>query len=215
MKRALILAAVLLFAVGGAATAAPAGSWILPIDHRDGGGWTEYAGAGYNGASAWGANTMDGVRRVYWSLVGSGVPVGTNLYSIEVFGTTAGGTNWQPVESQFKGVDGETYPMEPLIPWAGMWGTNHQYIGSDGAHTGTWLATGPGPHTPESADFNAGANGTMMWLKETSWLYAKWDYGWAIDRSWSALRITLIPEPSSFLALLAGLPAIVLLRRKR
>ncbi len=214
MKKALLLALALLFAVGSAATAA---SWILPLADRQGGGWTEYVGAGYGGASAWGANTMDGTRRAYWKTDNIGLPAGTNLYYIEVFGNTAGGTGWQPIESQFNGSAGEVYPVDPGIPWVGAYGTNHQYIGSDGANTGAWLTTGAGPHTPESADYNAGPNGTMMWLKPGSWLYAKWDYGWAIDRAWSAIKITEVnpvPEPSSLLALLAGLPALAFLRRK-
>jgi len=212
MKRALFVAIAVLFAAGAAANAA---SWILAIHHRDGGGWTEYPGAGYGGTSAWEGSGMDGVRRVYWSLEGSGVPAGTNLYSIEFFRPTQGASDWQPIESQFNGGGGESYPMEPGIPWAGAWGTNHQYIGAEGGTPGDWKATGPGPHTPEGPDYNAGANGIYMWLKETSWLYAKWDYPWSITHSWSAIRITLIPEPSSLVALLAGLPALALLRRRR
>ena len=56
---------VLGFAVAPA-MAVPEESWILPIDRLDGTGWTTYPGAGYNGTDAYGANTMDGVRRVYW-----------------------------------------------------------------------------------------------------------------------------------------------------
>lgn len=197
-------------------------TWVLPIHHRDGGGWTEYTGAGLDGTSAWGANTMDGTRRVYWELSGTGSlgnqpSATTELYTIEFFGATAGGTNWQPIESQIRGVDGEVYPMDSLIPWDGAWGTNHQYIGSDGVNDGAWHATGTGPHTPESDAQNAGANGIYMWLgghTGASWLYAKWDYGWAINRSWSAIRVTQItPEPGSALLVLLAVPA--LLRRKR
>jgi len=220
MKKRLLMSGVVLVCLAATAMAVPGETWILPIHHRDGGGWTEYPGAGYDGTSAWGANTMDGVRRVYWELSGTGsmgnaVPGTTELYTIEVFGATAGGTAWQPVESQIKGVDGETYPMEPMIPWDGAYGTNHQYVGSDGSNDGAWHSTGPGPHTPESAAQDAGPGGIYMWLGghgSPSWLYAKWDYGWAIDRSWSALRLTQItPEPTSLLFLLLGAP---LLRRR-
>lgn len=220
MKTMFLLVAALV-ALGSLPAVAYIGdTYILPIHHRDGGGWVEYPGAGYGGTSAWGASGPDGVRRVYWEL--SGAPATTELYIIEAFAPTAGGTNWQPIESQFKGVNGETYPMEPLIPWAGAWGTNHQYIGSEGDLSGTWKATGPGPHTPESADYNAGANGIYMWLTNGSWLYAKWDFGWPINRSWSALRLTqvtgeYIPEPSSLMALVAGLAGLagVAIRRRR
>jgi hypothetical protein len=209
MKKAIVLVAVL--AAASSAFAAIGDSWILPLE-RQGDGWTVYAGAGYGGADAYGANTMDGVRRALWKTNGTTMPTTTELYTIEFFVPTSGATNWQPIESQLNGVDGETYPMESGIPWAGMWGTNHQYIGAEAGTAGTWKATGSGPHTPESADYNAGANGTYMWLKNGSWLYAKWDYGWAIDHTWSAIRLTQVtPEPVSAMLLLLGLP---LLRRK-
>lgn len=195
--------------------------WILPIHHRDGGGWTTLTGAGYNGTDAYSANTIDGVRRVYWELSGIGslgnsVPASTELYTIDWFRPTSGEAGWQPIESQIRGVDGEIYPNDPMIPWVGAFGTNHQYIGAENGTPGSWVSTGPGPHTPDSDDYNAGAGGIYMWLGghgSPSWLYAKWDYGWAIDHAWSAIRVTQItPEPASALLLLLGVP---FLRRRR
>ncbi len=212
MRKALIGLGILA-CVATTAMAAPGDSWILPIHHRDGGGWTEHAGAGYGGTSAWEGSGWDGTRRVYWELSGAGVPTTTELYTVEVYGATAGGTNWQPVESQFKGVNGESYPIEPLIPWAGAYGTNHQYVGSDGFNDGLWHTTGPGPQAPASDAFDAGPGGVHMWLTAGSWLYAKWDFGWPITRSWSALRLTQVtPEPGSLLLLLLAAP--MLLRRR-
>ena len=99
---------------------------------------------------------------------------------------------------------------------AGASGTNHQYIGTNEGAQGAWVGTGPGPHTPQAPyGYNAGANGDQMWLKGVSWLYAKWDYPWAIDHCWSAIRLTQCPEPSTLLALVAAFPALALLRRKR
>lgn len=222
--RSLFMSALILACLATATMGAVGETWILPIHHRDGGGWTEVPGAGYGGASAWQGSGIDGVRRVYWELSGIGsmgnpVPSTTELYTIEAFTPTSwpGKMDWQPIESQIKGVDGEAYPMESLIPWAGMWGTNHQYVGSNAGAAGTWVSAGPGPHSPESADYNAGASGIYMWLGghgSPSWLYAKWDFGWPIERTWSALRVTQItPEPAS--ALLLMLAAPMLLGRKR
>jgi len=219
MKVKLILAVALLAITATAASAYVGQTWILPIE-RQGDGWITYAGAGYGGADAYGANTIDGVRRAIWKTNGTTMPTSTELYTIKFFRPTAGNSGWHPIESQFKGVDGETYPVEAGIPWVGAYGTNHQYIGCENGTPGAWTATNFGPHAPESADFNAGANGNLMWLKNGSWLYAKWDYGWAIDHAWSAIELTqvtgaAVPEPSSLLALLAGIPALALIRRKR
>jgi|GEM_PF-913405 len=229
-QKPLLLATLLIVSalVMTASIAKAADSWILPISSLQGSGFTTYTGAGYGGTDAYGANTIDGGRRVYWkldpallSVGGNPMPPGMNQYTISFYTPTAGATGWQPIESQIGGSAGEVYPNDPLIPWAGMWGTSHQYIGAENGTPGSWTATGPGPHTPESADFNAGANGIYMWLNvganadNSSWLYAKWDYGWAIDHTWSAIMVT-IPEPSSLaLGLIGGLALLTGFRRAK
>ena len=136
MKRLIFIISVLLcLAISNISFADPGDTWVLEIDSRTGDGWTEIVGAGYGGTSAWEASGMDGTRRIYWELNALGIPTSTELYIIERYIPTAGTLNWQPIESQFGGeVGGEVYPIDPNIPWAGMWGTNHQYVGAD---TGT------------------------------------------------------------------------------
>jgi hypothetical protein len=56
----------------GPATAVPGETLTLPIHHRDGSGWTEYARAGYGGTIAWSGCGVDGARRAYWELSGTG-----------------------------------------------------------------------------------------------------------------------------------------------
>jgi hypothetical protein len=206
--------------------------WILGIHHIDNqGSFTQYVGGGYAGiqssgnlayvGSSWGRTGQDGVARVYWELSGPSVnngnfpPPTAELYRLEFYGTTeTGHNNWQPVESQFNGVTGEGFPFEAGIPWAGQFGTNHQYIAADGADDGLWHVLGPGPQ----ADTNPPADGTMMWLKNGSWMYAKWNLGFDIDRTWSALRLTQItgvPEPSSMLLMLVGGVLVVARRGRR
>ena len=197
------------------AVAVPGQSWILPIHHRSGGGWVEYPGAGYGGSSAWQGSGKDGTRRVYWELSGAGVPSTTELYSIQYYVPVQGSGGWQPIESQFNGVNGETWPIDDDIPWVGAWGENHQYIKSEfvSADQGKWKAAGPGPHAPEDDTYGAGPNGTSMWLMNGSWLYAKWDFTFSVTHSWSALKLTQVtPEPTSLALLAAG--ALVLLRRR-
>ena len=185
------------------ANAAPGDQWVLPIDHTDGSGFSVWSGEGYGGTDALEGAGQDPVRRIYWALKGTSVttsvefPTTTELYTIEWYQSSAGASDWQPLESQFSGSAGETWPNDPRIPWAGTAGTNHQYIGADGngGTPGEWTATGPGPHTPAAADFNASDAGVYMWLTQGSWIYAKWDFGWSIDHTWSALRLTQVTGP--------------------
>ncbi|MFO0788426.1 MAG: hypothetical protein U0805_03150 [Pirellulales bacterium] len=209
--RAFALAFIIAVFSAGGAFAAPGDQWILGIDHLDNPAHGQfltlsggYSGVQSSGNPAYSGNAYrysnggaaDGTARVYWSLTGNSVnnntpvPTTTELYSIEFFGTPVGGSSYQPIESQFHGVSGETYPIDSAIPWNGAFGTNHQYIKSDLKNLGQWNATGPGSHAPESSAANAGPNGNYMWLTAGSWLYAKWDFSFAVDRSWSALRLT-------------------------
>jgi len=232
---ALTIAAIGLAILGRVASPAlanPGDQWILGIDHiNNEGSFTSYLGAGYAGVqssgnpiyvgNAYGRAGTDGVARVYWELSGLSVnhlrpvPATAELYRVEFYGTTeVGHNNWQPVESQFNGAAGEGFPFEPGIPWAGQFGTNHQYIAADGADDGLWHVLGPGPQ----ADTNPPADGTMLWLKSGSWLYSKWDFPFAIDRTWSALRLTQItgiPEPASGLLMLLGGVFMVARRSRR
>lgn len=197
--------------------AAPGDTWILGIHHLDNAAsFTKYTGSGYSGpqssghmdfvGNAYGRSSPDGVARVYWELSGNAinsgrrVPNTTRLYSLEFFGTTEPGhTGWQPVESQFRGLQGETFPNEPLIPWVGDSGTNHQWIGSTGNDTAQWHVMDNdgegGPHAPFDENFLTPPDGAYMWLRGGSWLYAKWDFPFAIDRTWTALRLTQINGP--------------------
>lgn len=207
MKKAMVFA--LLVATSGAFAAAGQ-SWILPINRTDG-SFTTLPGAGYNGTDAIQGTGMDGVRRVYWAMGSqAGMPSTMELFSVEFFVPTSGPLNWQPIETA--NVGESEGAMNAMIPWAGQFGTNHQWLGSDGGTRGSWKTTGPGPQAPADASYTAAGNGTTMWMNKDASLYAKWNYGWDIDRAWSAIRVTQItPEPASALLLLLGLP---LLRRK-
>jgi len=222
--RGLFLALAVMGLWSASAMARPGERWILQIHHRDDpndGLWVEYPGAGYGGGSAWGRDSCScpwlssgDWRRIYWELSGKGdlgndPPTTAQMYQIEFYYPTVGDGDWQPIESQFYGAGGEPFPYwcypemgdgSGNCPsgsyrlWAGAWGTNHQWIGSEflNGTPGTWKPTGPGPQVPESDSFTAGPNGVAMWLKRGSWLYAKWDFPWEISRTWSALRLTQV-----------------------
>lgn len=206
MRRVLILAIVLLVALSSAAMAR---EWIGTLSLQ-GDGWTTVSGAGYNGADAYRGTGWDGVRRGIWSFDFADMPTEAFQAYIYVYGPTGGAHNWQPVEVTFNGTAGDVWPIEPNIPWEGLWGTNHQYLGSDWNGNGSWTKAGPGPQSPESADW--------VWVKKGSQLYVKWDFGWSIDNTISAVKlveVNPVPEPASIVALLAGFPALAIFRRKR
>ena len=191
-----------LFIMGGTAMGYPGDQWILPIDHRDGGGYVGWGGAGYDGTTAYEAIGADPVRRVYWAMNGQSVsntvfPITTEQYTIEWFQPTTGGTDWQPIEGNLRGnpgIAGSDALMDPIVPWAGAYGQNHQWIGAQGSDgtPGSWTTTGLGPHTPDSTSYTAGPNGIYMWLTRGAYLYAKWDFSFSIDHTWSALRLTQV-----------------------
>ena len=214
MRKAWISVAVLA-CLATAAMAAPGDSWTLPVAWTQDGAFTAYPGAGGDGTTAYehlGTGAGD-IARLYWTTVGTSMPATTELYAIEYYQPDQGASGWQPIESQFNGSAGETYPMEPGIPWAGAWGTNHQYTGSYGSALGTWNTVSDN-HCPNSADYNAPTSpgGIYMWLKNGSYLYAKWDFGWQLNNTLGEIRLTQItPEPTSLLLLLLGAP---LLRRR-
>jgi hypothetical protein len=203
--------------------------WTLCIDRVDNEShFTVYPGCGYdcgNGPTdCYRGTGMDGVARLWWNTLnacetspGAQLPDQAELFTVEYYCCCAecDAGAWQPIEAQFNGYTGDAYPIEPNIPWAGAYGTNHQYEGTECTpeEAGTWKQAGPGPQAPESADYNAGPSGIYMWMKSGSVLYAKWDFGWDIDRCWDCIRITQVtPEPASALLLLLAAP--VLLRRR-
>jgi hypothetical protein len=202
--------------VGSSVIAATGDTWILGIDHIDNSGFFQsYSGAGYSGPQASGTATytgnaygpktggpyQDGVARIYWSLSGLAtngdtLPTTPQLYAVKFYGTAQpGNSDWQPIEVDFNGSgagNGEGL-VDPSIPWAGQYGTNHQWIAADHKTVGAWVGTGPGPQAPSSAAYTAsGFDGYYIWLNSGSWLYAKWNLGFNVNRSWSAIQLTQV-----------------------
>jgi hypothetical protein len=205
LMRAFALALAFTSLITSAAVAAPGDQWILPIHHTEG-PLTTYAGVGYQGSTAYGRVGFDGVARVYWEFSGNAIgsgnpaPATAELYSFEFYDQHAGHNNWLPVEVDFNGSgpgNGEGQ-QDSSIPWGGQFGTNHQWIGSNGSEVGQWHTMGPGPQAPASYDYNVLGNGLYMYMKAGSWPYVKWNYSFQnnnMDRTWSALRVTQLARP--------------------
>ncbi len=202
MRKFIVLGVLAIFALGGSAMAA---EWIVTPELY-GSGWNTIAGAGYNGGDAYQASGWDGERRAVWKFDFADMPTTPTLMEIWVYGPTAGAHDWQPIQVILNGIVGDAYPIEPNIPWAGMFGTNGQWLGSDWNGNGSWTICGPGPQSPQPFE---------VYVQKGSWLFAKWDFGWDINNTVSAVKLVGVPEPSSLLVLAAAIPGFALLRRRR
>ena len=198
------MAAALVMAASGS-MAAPGDSWYLSVDSTQDGTFTAYPGQDGIGGTAYEGNFNGGIARVYWNTANTTMDEETQLYIVSYYIPTVGNHAWQPIESMFHGT-WEDYPYELDIPWAGSSGTNHQYAGAyNKTPAGAWY-TISASHVPFAG---------QMYLKRGSRLYVKWDYTFAIDNTVGAIKLTQVPEPGSLVALLAGVPALLMFRRKR
>lgn len=119
---------------------------------------------------------------------------------------------YNPIEVAFDGVlnQWEEGSMNPNIPWAGQFGTNHQWLNRNQANQGDWVLAGPGPQSPEPG---------LVYAKAGSFFFAKSNYGFYTDNdnyAASAILVKVVPEPGSIIALGAGLVSFggLLLRRR-
>ena len=206
MRTVLFVMAILLMGFAAAQTsAAPGDSWILSVASTQDGSFTAYPGADGNGGTAYQGNfPASSIARVYWDTAGTTMDTATHKYWVSYYMPTVATNAWQPIESMFHGT-WEDFPMEADIPWGGSFGTNHQYGGAYNKVPGTWnRISGSNVET-------AG----QMYLQKGSRLYVKWDFNPGINNTVGAIRLTQVPEPSGMLALLTGLPALLMFRRKR
>lgn len=205
MRTVLFVTAILLMGFAAAQTsAAPGDSWILSVASTQDGSFTAYAGADGNGGTAYQGDFNGGIARIYWDTASTTMDTATRKYWVSYYMPTVGANAWQPIESMFHGT-WEDFPMEADIPWAGSFGTNHQYGGAYNKTPGTWNLIS-GSHVEVAG---------QMYLQKGSRLYVKWDYAFAINNTVGAIRLTEVPEPSGIFTLLAGIPALLMFRRKR
>lgn len=208
-----VLAAVMLCATVSSAFAWSYGqSWIIPLDPNksqngnaglQGSNWNQVAEGSAPGGSYWWSSNQDAVRRARWffdaSVHGGDAPAAAEKFKVEIWVAPAHANVWQPIEVSFDGLNDEEATNNPNIPWAGQFGTNHQWIGVSQANQGAWVSAGPGPQTDGGGDFVWAKGGSYFWVKTFPWYDGSSEYGF------SAIRITVVPEPASLLALGGGL----------
>ncbi|MGQ9809156.1 MAG: PEP-CTERM sorting domain-containing protein [Armatimonadota bacterium] len=117
---------------------------------------------------------------------------------------------YNPIEVSFDGIVDEEGSMNPNIPWAGQFGTNHQWLNRNLANQGDWVLAGTGPQAPAPG---------LVYAKAGSYFFAKSNFGFygPNDRyPASAIMIQVVPEPGSLLAMGAGLASLggLLLRHR-
>lgn len=210
--------AALVVAAGPASAWQYGDSWIITNYTLQGDGWNSVASGGYNDAAYHWAAGSDGVRRAYWyfdnSVHGGDAPTGPELFLIYRWVPSANSTQWLPVQVNFNGGQDDPWPINPNIPWAGQFGTNAQWMGINQQNQGAWVQ-GSATQVPVA---NFDGMGAAVWATAGSSFYTKYDFGWNSNpHSISALKIVVVPEPGTMVALGAGLVSMagMVIRRRK
>jgi hypothetical protein len=144
----------------------------------------------------------------------AGMPSGWNAYNVYEWNPTAHGGQWHVVDIAGDG----TMNANPTMPWAGQFGTNHQYLQNpqdNPANLGGWYKLGPGPQADPSND-----GGSGVWMSPDTgngapYLQIHYLGFESAPESFDAFRVVqVVPEPATGLLMLVG-GALMCVRRRR
>ena len=145
-----------------------------------------------------------------------GMPSGWNDYNIYEWNPApANSQQWHVVDIAGDG----TMNNDPTMPWAGQFGTNHQYLQNPQPTATGWVELGPGPQSDPTND-----GGYGVWMNPSTgngYPYLQIHYlGFEnTPESFDAFRIvpvgTPVPEPGTLALLAASGVAVLLLARRR
>src|ERR1035441_6626658 len=143
----------------------------------------------------------------------AGLQSGWHQYDVYQWVPNVNSVQWHVVDIAADG----TMNNNPTMPWAGQFGTDHQYLQDPQGNQGGWLKLGPGPQSDTTND-----GGSGVWINPTTGHGAPYlpihFLGFeGSPETFDAIRVVqIVPEPSTLaLALLGGFALLTNIRRAK
>lgn len=178
-----------------------------------------YAGDNASGYG-WTANYGNSPSATVIIPLPAGLPAGAHQYNIYEWIPTVNSVQWHVVDVAADGTMVNNPNLDPNtgIPWAGQFGSNHQYLQDPQNNQGGWLKLGVGPQTDSTVD-----GGSGVWINPSTgnsqYPYLQIHYlGFeGSPQTFDAFRVVqidVVPEPSVLtLGLLGGFALLAGIRR--
>jgi hypothetical protein len=152
-------------------------------------------GGSYHAIGDWGDSDDNASATVRYQL--TNVPAGTHLYHISfssptnsLYGVTGSIAQWHVFDVAADGTENNTQN----IPWAGQFGTNKQWLGTQDYKPGEFTQLGPGPQN----DISQG-DGAEVWINGSGAsapvIIIKFQPFYTSPIAFDAIRVTSVPAP--------------------
>lgn len=152
-------------------------------------------GGSYHAISDWGDSDDDASATVRYQL--TNVPAGTHLYHISfssptdsTYGDANGIAQWHVFDVAADGTEN----FNQNIPWAGQFGTNKQWLGTQSYNPGAFTQLGPGPQNDQSQ-----GDGAEVWINgsgsSSPFIYIKFQPFYTGPIAFDAIKVTSVPAP--------------------